>query len=711
MRVSTAALLTMTAAAGCLATPAEASPATLAALDTAPAQAVSPSPISPAISTAIAEPETLAVQEFAAPTVVAQVYGTYQSAAPESGTSLSQNTPTTTVPTTAETSQTPANAFPRPEPAAEPAAAPAAAADGTDLALLTVSVEVVGAEGELASLVRDTVQTRPGGETSQEQIQADIQALRNTGLFRSVQASSRDTNEGLIVVFQVDPITVQSVRVEGATVLTDAIAAQQFQAQIGQTVDPALLRRGIQGVGRWYADNGYTLARVLAVRPSTSGVVTLEVAEGVVGEVRLRFVDEEGSPVDENGDPVEGRTDEEFIRREIQLQPGQVFRTKAAQEDLRRLYELGLFSDANVSLDGNASNVIVTYNVSETPSRAVNFGGGYDSNTGVYGTITYNDRNVSGTGQQLNTNVLIGTRDFQFDGRFSSPYRESNPDRPGYSVNAFRRRTVSSTFNDEVDLPNGDDPREGRYGGGVNLTKPIGDGWRGTLGLNYTRTSIRDSDGELAPFDELGNRLSFSENGIDDLTTVSLSASRDDRDNPRNPTSGSALTLSTEQSIPLGEGNILMNRVRADYSYYLPVTWLDSGDEDDREVLAFNLQGGTTLGDLPPYQAFNLGGTNSVRGYGSGDVGSGRSYILGSAEYRFPVFDPVGAVVFLDFASDLGSGDTVPGEPAEVRGKPGSGVGYGFGVRVKSPVGLIRADYGFNDDGEGRLHVGIGQKF
>jgi outer membrane protein insertion porin family len=44
-----------------------------------------------------------------------------------------------------------------------------------------------------------------------------------------------------------------------------------------------------------------------------------------------------------------------------------------------------------------------------------------------------------------------------------------------------------------------------------------------------------------------------------------------------------------------------------------------------------------------------------------GDVGAGRRYIQATAEYRFPVFSIIGGALFLDYASDLGSGENVPG--------------------------------------------------
>lgn len=109
---------------------------------------------------------------------------------------------------------------------------------------------------------------------------------------------------------------------------------------------------------------------------------------------------------------------------------------------------------------------------------------------------------------------------------------------------------------------------------------------------------------------------------------------------------------------------------------------------------------------------------------------------------------PVEGVLFTDYGTDLGSGNTVPGtvqtrlscfylmhlticlskfwnlsqvtiifvnlcplgDPAGARLKPGSGYGYGFGVRVDSPLGPLRLEYAFNDKHNGRFHFGVGQR-
>jgi outer membrane protein insertion porin family len=227
--------------------------------------------------------------------------------------------------------------------------------------------------------------------------------------------------------------------------------------------------------------------------------------------------------------------------------------------------------------------------------------------------------------------------------------------------------------------------------------------------LQYQRISIRDTDGDISPKDALGNNLSFSGEGKDDLTTLQFGLSRDRRDSALKPTSGSLLRLSTEQSVPLGLGSIFMNRLRASYSYYMPVKYFNF--TKGPQTLAFNVQAGTVLGDLPPYEAFALGGSNSVRGYDEGELGSGRSFLQATAEYRFPIFSVIGGALFVDFGSDLGSGSAVPGNPAGVRGKPGTGLGYGLGVRIDSPLGLIRVDLGLNDQGASLFQFGIGERF
>ncbi|MEH1863548.1 MAG: outer membrane protein assembly factor [Nostoc sp.] len=640
----------------------------------------------PARIETIASPETIVAQQFSQNPVAAQ-------------TGASKNSPVVLKSAKELSSQAILPTSPSPSPKTP--------ATERDLVVTATDVQVVGANQELQEIIRKVIKTQVGGETSQSQLQKDVAAILDTGLFSNVSVNSFSTQAGLNVVYQVQPVIVRSLQLSGAKVLTYQVAQQKLQSQIGTTISPAGLQQAVVQINKWYADNGYNLARVLSIKPSSQGILTINVAEGLVSDIKFRFVNDEGKTVDSKGNPVGGRTKADFLQQQLKLKPGQIFQENVVKQDIQQLYRTGLFETVNVALEGDATKLDLVYQLKETGARGVNLGGSYNADQGLTGTISYQDQNVGGINDTLGVNVGVSSRDLQFNSKFVSPYRATNPDRLGYTVNGFRNRELSETFDDKIKLANGDKVREGQIGGSVSLQRPI-DNWNTSLGLNYTRTSIRDRQGNITPTDAQGNPLSASGTGVDDLTTVSFTATKDQRDNPFNPTQGSILSLSTEQSVPIGQGNISLNRLKANYSQYLPVQLFNTKQP---QVFAVNVQAGTVLGNLPPYESFNLGGSNSVRGYDSGDVGSGRSYVLASAEYRFPVLPIVGGVLFADFASDLGSGDTVLGNPAGVRDKPGYGFGYGAGVRLNSPLGLIRADYGINDQGESKVHLGIGQRF
>ncbi|HEY9644559.1 MAG TPA: BamA/TamA family outer membrane protein, partial [Coleofasciculaceae cyanobacterium] len=339
----------------------------------------------------------------------------------------------------------------------------------------------------------------------------------------------------------------------------------------------------------------------------------------------------------------------------------------------------------------------------------------------LFGALSIQEQNLGGNNQTLSAEVQAGLRSLQFDTSFSDPWIAGDPYHTSYSVNAFGRQSISLVFDggpDEVNLPNGDRPRVYRLGGGTTFSRPLGNGWTASLGVQYQNVSIRDSDGNISPEDEFGNLLSFHSSGIDNILSIQASAALDRRNSTLQTTSGSLLRISDEQTIPID--GITFNRIRGSYSYFIPVKFTqispecrkkDRAPTDCPETLAFNVQGGTILGDLPPYEAFSLGGTDSVRGYQSGDLGSGRSFLTATAEYRFPIFSILGGALFFDAGTDLGTASEVPGDPAGIRGKPGSGFGYGVGLRIRSPIGQIRVDYAINDQGGNEFHFGIGERF
>ncbi|MGB3757507.1 MAG: BamA/TamA family outer membrane protein [Rivularia sp. (in: cyanobacteria)] len=592
--------------------------------------------------------------------------------------------------------------------------------------VLVAEVTIDGAKDKLQQIVSQAIQTQAGKTITRAQLQQDINAIFSTGYFANVRVIPEETTAGVRIKFVVEPNPVlRAVKVQSDRVLPQEVINQSFNEQYGQILNLKQFKTGVQKLNKWYQDNGYVLAQVIdSPQINSDGTVILQVAEGVIEDIQVRFVNPEG-------EEAKGKTQKYIITREMQLKPGEIFRKELAQKDLQRVYGLGIFQDINLKLNPaqDPRKVVLVVNVTEGRNFSVSPGGGYSSRSGLFAASSFNLGNLNGRNQRLGADVEFSQRDIGFDLNYTDPWIAGDPYRTSYSINGFRKRTFSQIFDGgetEVELANGDRPRVFKTGGNIsfrrNLSKKVFDKseWVASAGLKYQRVAIRDSDGNINAKDALGNDLSFSGDGTDDLLTVPLRLVRDKRNSSLSPTKGSVLSLSTEQSIPIGDASILSNKLSGSYSFYIPtrLTKLTKGCRQSNaesqqcpQAFAFNLQGGTVIGDLPPYEAFSLGGANSVRGFGEGELGSARSFVQASAEYRFPVFSLLSGALFFDAATDLGTADSVTGNPAGARDKPGLGFGYGLGVRVKSPLGPIRLDYGYNDDGESRVQFGIGERF
>ena len=204
------------------------------------------------------------------------------------------------------------------------------------------------------------------------------------------------------------------------------------------------------------------------------------------------------------------------------------------------------------------------------------------------------------------------------------------------------------------------------------------------------------------------------------LVGLRLAATYNTLNDPRNPTKGNFLSLSTEQFISVGPNSPTFNRLRAGFTHYIPVRWLNiykgcrarPGEaEDCKQALAFQMLAGTNIGTIPPYEAFCLGGGNSVRGFYDCNLGVGTSFGEATIEFRFPIFSIISGEFFIDGGTTFGSQGSVPGNPGGLLGKPGSGFSIGTGVIVTTPVGPLRLEVASQDTQGWRFNLGVGWKF
>ena len=567
---------------------------------------------------------------------------------------------------------------------------------------------------ELQQRIYDAIATKPGRTVTKTQLQSDINAIFATGFFSNVQAEPEDTDIGVRVTFFVLPNPVlKAINTEGTQVLEKGVIDRIFGSQIGKITNLKDIQAGVKELEKYYQDRGFVLAQIVDIKATPEGNINLVVSEGVIEGLKVAFINEEGKTVDKDGKPVTGTTRDFIITRELTIKEGQIFNKNTVQSDLQKVFALGLFEDLNIGLapGSDPRKVIVTVNVKERNTGSISAGAGLSSSTGLFGTVSFQQQNLGGNNQKLGLDIQVGTSTLLFDLNFTDPWLAGDPYHTSFTANLFNQRSFSYIFDGNVGIgTNNNQPVINRLGTGFSFSRPLSAGETASLGFRYQRVSVLDNtNNQIAATDSRGNPLTASGTGQDDLLLLQLAYASDQRDNPIKPSSGSVFRIATEQSIPIGLGSVFLNRVRASYSYFMPVNFLNFSE--GTQALAFNIQAGTVIGSLPPYEAFQLGGSNSVRGWDEGRIGSGRSFGLFSAEYRFPVFNIVGGVLFFDYGTDLGSASSVPGNPAAARNKPGNGAGYGIGVRVQSPLGSIRVDYGLASNGGTQFSFGLGEKF
>jgi len=211
------------------------------------------------------------------------------------------------------------------------------------------------------------IKTRPGQTTNKSVIQEDINAIFGTGFFSNVRATPEDTPRGVRVTFEVqlNPI-LRSVQLKGTRVLPQSIADAAFKSQYGSILNLVKLQEGIKVVNKWYQDNGYVLAQIIDTpKVSPDGTVVLEVAEGVIESIQLRFLNREGSDTDDKGNPIRGRTRFADIADSYPQKPGDVFNRTLAEKGLKQVFGLGLFEDVRPSLNPGTDprKVVVVINL------------------------------------------------------------------------------------------------------------------------------------------------------------------------------------------------------------------------------------------------------------------------------------------------------------------------------------------------------------
>ncbi|MBF2049802.1 MAG: BamA/TamA family outer membrane protein [Elainella sp. C42_A2020_010] len=441
-----------------------------------------------------------------------------------------------------------------------------------------------------------------------------------------------------------------------------------------------------------------------------------------------------------NGEIFEGHTRPSVFLREFDLEPGTPYDEVLAQQGLDRLSRMAVVRSAGIELEPAANPdeavmvilveerspiVLGLYSVNPSPSALEGpfqqnpaLGQGPDENTGLSADGSVRFLNLGGNDQELTLQIRGGVQVFDTELAFRDPWIGNDP--TGISFNIFNQRSVQRVFAGgarDVDLPNRNTPWVHRFGGGVEVFRPVATDLTLALGVNYQQVSIHNSAFERDTFDrdQLGERLIVGSD-FDELLTVQFSGELNRLDNLDRPLDGDRLRFGIDQAIPIGAASITYTRLSANYTHFLPLDLF--GFAEGPRTLVFNVQAGAMFGDVPPYDAFSIE-AGPLGSYAGDGLASGSRFALVAAEYRFPIINfellrrdvNLGGAIFSGFASTLGSADDVIGEPSVSRRKPEDGFVFGLGLRADTDLGLFRLEFSINDDGASQVVLTAGEKF
>ena len=408
------------------------------------------------------------------------------------------------------------------------------------------------------------------------------------------------------------------------------------------------------------------------------------------------------------------KTKDKVVRRELRMYPGERFDGEKLKRSKERLQNLGFFEEVSYDIEPSSSDEPdkrdLVVEVKESKTGEFSFGGGYSSVDKLIGFIEVAQKNFdwrnfpyfTGAGQDLRLRAELGSIAKNFELSFTEPWMFDYP--VAFGFDGYRRERDR-----ETDIGFG--YNEKRSGGDLRLGREFGEYLRIDAMYRFEEVTISQvSDEATADLKkEIGNNI---------ISSMQLGLSRDTRDSVLNPAKGYVLGGTLELAGgPFGGDKQFFKATTTDSKYFALMR---------SSTLEFRLRAGVVnaYGDssaVPIYERFYAGGAYTIRGYHERRVGpvdavskdpiGGEAMLIGNIEYLYPLMDMLKIALFYDLGNvwpkvdDFASG--------------GYMAGIGLGVRLKTPIGPVRLDYGFpfNKEpgepakGKGRFHFSLSRGF
>ncbi|MFT3986915.1 outer membrane protein assembly factor BamA [Aestuariivirga sp.] len=345
------------------------------------------------------------------------------------------------------------------------------------------------------------------------------------------------------------------------------------------------------------------------------------------------------------------RTEDQVIRRELQLYEGDAFNRVLIERARRRLTALDFFDKIDFREDpGSAPDkIVLVVAVQEKSTGSINFSIGYSTVEAIVGSVSLEERNFLGKGQDLKLDTSLSFKRQQVDFSFTEPYFLGMPISAG--VDAFATKTDNLSVSSYKSTQVG-----GALRAGFNLDEYSSLGFK--YGLTYRKISgVDPTEASPTVIDSQGSSIK---------SYVDATYTWDDLDSPVRPTNGFRGQLEAEIA-GLG-GDVYTASAEAHAWYFVPIY-------EDAVVLKLEGNAGHMLslnGDDVPIEDRYYKGADTFRGFALSGVGprqtrngdgtdaiGGTTYAIGTVEMTFPIGLPeewgISGEVFSDFGTAFGA--------------------------------------------------------
>jgi outer membrane protein insertion porin family len=408
-----------------------------------------------------------------------------------------------------------------------------------------------------------------------------------------------------------------------------AISSQQalrslFPIKDGEIFSREKIAKGLENLRKAYGDVGYINFTSV---PDTKfddekKLVNLEIDVDEGKQFFVRRIEFEGNTT----------TRDKVIRREIALEEGQRYSSRAWEFSLLRLNQLGYFDqlkpeDPNTTerhLDEKNGTVDLTLKVHEKGKNSVGLQGGVSGLAGAFIGITYSTNNFLGLGETLSVQASIGNRQRDLLFGFTEPYLFDRPIQAGFTVytrryNFDQARQLSIISGQNLNLPspflqNLQNYTQSSTGFTLSVSYPLRHSLK-RLGISYSFDSsslVAVSNASRILFTNLNFRGISGPNALNGIITSKITPSftMNTLDAAYQPHHGKSIFIGGEFS-GVG-GTIFTIRPIIEYKQFFPVN-------KRRNAIGYRVQGSFITGYngvvAPPFERSYLGGENDLRGF------------------------------------------------------------------------------------------------